>query len=935
MTLVERTGRLGELVEVGIALSSEPDPSRLLDRIVSLARRFTGAEAGTLFLRGGSHLRFAVVQNEVLIARHGEEALRPLLDLEPLPLDGPSLVGHVALTGKVLNVPDAYAIGPDRPFRFSPEVDRRTGYRTRSVLAVPLADPTGQVMGVLQLINARDAQQRVVGFDPAVEEPVRALASHGAVALRNARLLAENEERQRSLAAQAEVGRLLSQTLDVERVGQQIVDSLRSLVGVRSARLFSREPDSGNLMTIAVSGELADGLARNVVLPPGAGAAGRAVRDCKRVVTVDLLTDDRIEKTPEMRASLAGSPDRAVLAVPLVVREVVIGALSLRDRTGRRFGPEEIRLAQTFADLAAVALDRARLCHEHERLLVETRQQHQEALALASVAREITSSLQLTEILQRVVERARELCGADLAVLACYDRDAGVARRAAVAGALSDALASLTIAPGASVEGIVLETGEPFETADYLDDVRVPGGVSEAIAAEGVVAEAVVPLRFRGATTGLLLVGNRTPRPFTGGHLVVLDRLADQAAISIENARLCEEAQHRLQHTEMLLALSEAIGSTLDLAEVFRRTVRALVRSLGADMGGAWMVTPDRSRVVPMAGYRVPADVLASITPDVIRPDALITRVLRLEEPLFAEDSQADPRLDHAWACLVPHRSVLVFPMHLKDRTIGGFIIVWQRRRPALTEDERRVMKAIGREAAVAMENARLLDNVELLRRQNELILNSAGDGIYGVDRQGVATFVNAAAAKMTGYSPGELVGQSIHTVVHHSRPDGTPRPPEDCPIWTVLADGVPRHIDDDVFWRKDGTPFAVEYLTTPIVESGSVVGAVITFRDITERRQSEQARREAETLRSIASLARAAAHEINNPLNVVRGHLQLLRGSVAAATIEQHVVPAIAAVDRIQRIVRLLNRLTRIELIPSSGGLPEMLDFERSSAEP
>jgi PAS domain S-box-containing protein len=140
-------------------------------------------------------------------------------------------------------------------------------------------------------------------------------------------------------------------------------------------------------------------------------------------------------------------------------------------------------------------------------------------------------------------------------------------------------------------------------------------------------------------------------------------------------------------------------------------------------------------------------------------------------------------------------------------------------------------------------------DKVELERvtRQNEMILKSAGEGIYGLDLNERTTFVNPAAAQMLGYRPEELIGQHQHDIVHHTRPDGTPYPSDDCPIYAALRDDKVHGSSDEVFWRKDGSSFPVEYESTPIREKGVLVGAVVTFRDITGRRRSEEALRESE----------------------------------------------------------------------------------------
>jgi len=136
---------------------------------------------------------------------------------------------------------------------------------------------------------------------------------------------------------------------------------------------------------------------------------------------------------------------------------------------------------------------------------------------------------------------------------------------------------------------------------------------------------------------------------------------------------------------------------------------------------------------------------------------------------------------------------------------------------------------------------------LERIGRQNELILNSAGEGIYGLDLEGKTTFINPAAATMTGWEVKDLIGKPQHAILHHSRPDGTPYPREDCPIYAAFKDGNVHHVDSEVFWRKDGSSFPVEYISTPIWEGGNLVGVVVTFRDITERKLAEASLRESE----------------------------------------------------------------------------------------
>ena len=144
-------------------------------------------------------------------------------------------------------------------------------------------------------------------------------------------------------------------------------------------------------------------------------------------------------------------------------------------------------------------------------------------------------------------------------------------------------------------------------------------------------------------------------------------------------------------------------------------------------------------------------------------------------------------------------------------------------------------------------ERKRSEEHLARLHQQNELILCSAAEGILGLDLQGYHTFVNPAAARMLGYEVEELLGRPSHSTWHHTKPDGSPYRVEECQICAAYRNGAVHRVSTEVFWSKDGTSFPVEYVSTPIYEQGRVAGAVLTFADITERKQSERELKESE----------------------------------------------------------------------------------------
>jgi two-component system sensor histidine kinase VicK len=210
-------------------------------------------------------------------------------------------------------------------------------------------------------------------------------------------------------------------------------------------------------------------------------------------------------------------------------------------------------------------------------------------------------------------------------------------------------------------------------------------------------------------------------------------------------------------------------------------------------------------------------------------------------------------------------------------------------------------------------EQTRKEEELNALTRQHQSILDSVGDGIWGMDLGGRLTFVNRSGANILGYSPQELLGQDIHALVHHSHADGTPFPAEDCPIFGSLKGDTQLHVDDDVFWRKDGQSVPVEYVACPLVENGRVDGIVVAFADVTERRRLDRMKDE---------FISTVSHELRTPLTSLRAALGLVTSGALAKRPEKIPQMLEIALGNCDRLVRLVNDIVDFERI-GSGSLP------------
>jgi PAS domain S-box-containing protein len=366
--VAQRRAEIRTLLEINKTLGQVHELPTLLSAIAEEAARLLAVPSVIFRLREGGELPMVAACGLAGTGARGSLQV------------GESLSGWVVATGEPLIVND---ITLDD--RIAPESRRAALLRGHVAhMGVPLR-LGAEVIGVMAF-----TAERTRPFTDHDRDVAIAFADQAAIAVQHARLYVQAEQRRITAESLTEMTRLLSQSLDPAEVGQRIVDTVRSLVGGQGASLFLLEPPSGDLRAIVLSSDSPELRRRPLTLPQGISVAGLAVRARQPMASPNLLTDPRLTLTPELRAQLEQLPPCAVLAVPLLLQDEVIGLLSIMDAAGREFSTEEIHLVQAFATQAATALRNARLYQEAQeayRQLTRAQEQSVQTQKMEAVGR--------------------------------------------------------------------------------------------------------------------------------------------------------------------------------------------------------------------------------------------------------------------------------------------------------------------------------------------------------------------------------------------------------------------------------------------------------------------------------------------------------------------------------------------------------------------
>jgi PAS domain S-box-containing protein len=350
-------------------------------------------------------------------------------------------------------------------------------------------------------------------------------------------------------------------------------------------------------------------------------------------------------------------------------------------------------------------------------------------------------------------------------------------------------------------------------------------------------------------------------------------------------------------------------------SETVLALLRAVCEALGWELGAAWSKDDEAQELHCVEVWHAPRSGLEEFEAVTrqsryVRGVGLPGRVWASGEPTWVHDVASDPNFPRApLAHRLGLREGFGFPILLGGETIG-VIEFFSAEIQKPDDDLLKTLATLGSQIGQFIERQRAEEALRESMERVRLLLHSTAEAIYGADLDGNCTFANPACVKMLGYhDAGQFLGQNLHALIHHKRADGKPYPEAECPINKAVRHGQVAHADNEFLWRADGTSFPVEYWCHPMYRQGKLIGSVVTYLDITKRREIERMKNE---------FISVVSHELRTPLTSIRGALGLVASGRLGALPDKSQRMLDIAVTNTDRLVRLINEILDIERIES-----------------
>lgn len=855
---------------IGETLSQPLDLQQILGQALSKTLELMEVDGGIIHLwdEQAGELVCAVVDSLP------KEVVRGMARIKP----GEGLPGRVMESGQTIVI-ENLAEMPEAAMA----VVSRAG--VKSLVSTPL-QAKGAVKGIMSLGTFSDRQ-----FSSQDISLLTVMGNHIGTAIENARLFEEMERRYAELTAIYELTMDIAARQRIEELLPFIVQQAVELLSAESGGLYLWDAEREELEFVVGYNYSTDYIGIRLAL--GEGLCGEVAQSGKPLIVDDYRSWEG--RSPQWEAE----PITAVLGVPLKHGDDLVGTLFVGDRRNRTFKGDDIWLATLFANQAAVAI-------EHARLDDAVRKRTEELTLLNRVTSATTSTLDLQEVLQVMASEIATAFGVEQCAIALLDESRHQATVVAeyLAPGRPSALGDIIPLQDNPATEQVIATRTPLAIPDAQKDPLL-APVHHLMKKRETKSLLIVPLVVKGEVIGTIGVDVvQSQHEFTPEEIALAQAVASQAAIAIENARLYDVAKKRVAELTALQKIGLQLTQSLHPPEVLKAIAENALRLFQANdvhiflydeendqltfAASAWALDEDRK---PAFGQP--------------RENGVTATVARTGQPLLISEARSHPLFETYQDWRQSVESIAGYPLKRGDKVIGVFNIAFTYAH-TFDEDELRLVTLLADQAAIAIQNAHLFQEVVESKQFLESLIDSSPDAIITTDENGVITSYSGVAQQIHGYEARECLGQPISKYYRQGKEDART-------VMDILRrEGKVQGYETE-FVRKDGSIAPISLSASLLRdEKGQIIGTLGLGRDITQQKILQSQLLQAEKLSAIGQMIAGVAHELNNPLTTVIGYAELLQASDVDSQAKEDLERIYKDARRAQRIVENLLAFAR-----------------------